>query len=116
VPTPEDLAQRQLDTFNTHDLEGFLPVFADDVEIRSLTSGEVVLRGMGAFRERYESYFASNPAAHAELAGRLVLGRFVIDHERIALDAGPPTSEALAVYEVEGDRIARMWFIESDET
>lgn len=112
MPTPEELATIQLDTFNAHDLEAFLPVFSDDVEIRNLIDGSLVLRGIDAFRERYAAVFRDQPNVHAALTGRLVLSRFVVDQERLTGgDDGSP-QEALAVYEVAGDRIVRMWFIE----
>ena len=71
--------------------------------------------GIEAFRERYAAVFRDRPRVHAELAGRLVLGRFVIDHERITDGDEHSPDEALAIYEVDGDRISRMWFIEPAE-
>ena len=40
------------------------------------------------------------------------MDRYVIDHERITDGDGHPPDEALAIYEVDGDQIRRMWFIE----
>ena len=111
MPTPEELAQLQLDTFNAHDLEAFLPPFADDVEIVDLLDGTVTLRGIDAFRERYAAVFRDRPLVHAELAGRMVLGRYVVDHERLTDGDEHPPEEALAIYEIDGDRITRMWFL-----
>ena len=108
---PEELAQRQLDTFNAHDLEAFLPVFSNDVEIVNLLDGSVTLRGIEGFREQYAALFRDRPYVHAELAGRLVLERYAVDQERITDGDEHPPDEALAIYEVEGDQIVRMWFI-----
>lgn len=112
MPTPGELAQHQLDTFNAHDLDAFLPGFSDDVEILDLRSGSLVLRGIEAFRERYAAVFRDRPRVRADLAGRLVMDRYVIDHERITDGDEHPPDEALAIYEVDGDQIRRMWFIE----
>jgi hypothetical protein len=111
VTTPEGLAQAQLDTFNAHDLAAFLPAFADDVEIIDLLDGSVILRGIDAFRERYAAVFRDRPRVHAELVGRLVLGRYVVDQERLTDGDEQPPEAALAIYEVDGPQIVRMWFL-----
>ena len=112
MTTPEELAQNQLETFNAHDMAGFLPSFTDDVEIIDLVSGSVILRGIDAFRERYEAVFRDRPLVRADLVARMVLGRYVVDHERLTDGEEHPPEQALAIYQVEGDRISRMWFIE----
>ena len=106
-----ELAQRQLDTFNAHDLEAFLPDFTDDVQILDLFDGSVTLRGIAAFRERYAAVFRERPHIQAELAGRMVVDRYVIDHERLMDGDEGPTQDAIAIYEVHGEQIARMWFL-----
>ena len=110
--TLEELAQSQLDTFNAHDMAGFLPSFTEDVEIIDLVTGAVVLRGIDAIRERYEDVFRDRPLCRADLVSRIIMGRYVVDHESITDGDEHPPEEALAIYEVEGDRIGRMWFVE----
>jgi hypothetical protein len=110
-PTPEELAQRQLDTFNDHDLEPFCAVFADDVEIIELPAGTMSLRGIDAFRARYAEVFRDRPRVHAALVGRLVMGSYVVDQESITDGDEHPPEDALAIYQVDGDRIVRMWFV-----
>lgn len=114
MPSPEDVVQRQLEAFNDHDLEGLLPLFAADVVIHDLVDGSIVLRGIAAFRERYVRVFEQRPQVKAELAGRLTLGPFVIDRERLTDGDAHPPEDALAIYEVEGDVVVRMWFIEPE--
>lgn len=112
--SPEEIVQRQLDTFNDHDLEGFMPLFDEDVVIYDLLDGHVVLQGIEAFRRRYVEVFRDRPLVRAELAGRIVLGHIVIDHERLTDGDEHPPEEALAIYEVEGDVVTRMWFVEPE--
>lgn len=114
VVEPAVVVQRQLDAFNDHDLEAFLPLFTNDVVIHDLVDGSVVLRGMPAFRARYERVFTERPLVRADLVGRLALGAFVIDRERLTDGADHPPEDALAIYEVVGGLIARMWFIEPE--
>jgi len=111
MATPAELAQHQLDTFNDHDLDGFLPVFAEDVVIVNLADGTEILRGIDAFRERYAAAFRDRPGVHAELVGRLVMDRYVVDQERVSDGDDDPAGDALAIYEVEDGLIVRMWFL-----
>jgi hypothetical protein len=112
--SPEEIVQRQLDTFNNHDLDAFLPLFAEDVVIYDLLDGHVVLRGIGSFRRRYVEVFRDRPLVRAELRGRIVLDRIVVDHERLTDGDAHPPEEALAIYEVDGDVVTRMWFVEPE--
>lgn len=112
--TPEEVVQRQLDAFNDHDLDALLPFFTDDVVIWDLVDGSIVLQGIDAFRARYERVFGERPLVRAELAGRLTLGSFVIDRERLTDGEEHPPEDALAIYEVDGDLVCRMWFIEPE--
>ena len=110
--SPEAVVQRSLDTFNDHDLEAFLPLFADDVLILDLLDGHEILRGMEAFTDRYARAFAEDPEIHADLLGRIVMGHLVVDHESLRRSPDRPAEEALVVYETEGRQITRMWFVE----
>ena len=68
--------------------------------------------GMAQLRERYAARFA-DPNLHAVVVKRIVMGNFVIDHEKVTrmFPEGPGTLDAVAMYEVQGQRIARVWFI-----
>jgi hypothetical protein len=112
--SPVEVVQRQLDAFNGHDLEAFMPLFAEDVVIYDLLDGHVVLRGIDSFRERYVEVFRERPLVRAELGGRLALGRIVVDHEHLTDGDQHPPEEALAIYEVEGEVVTRMWFVEPE--
>jgi hypothetical protein len=114
MPTPEQVVQLQLDAFNDHDLDAFLPLFAADVVIFDLIDGSVVLQGIDAFRERYIAVFRDRPLVRAELVGRMTLGTFVVDRERLTDGPDHPPEDALAIYEVERDVVTRMWFIEPE--
>ena len=112
--SPVEIVQRQLDAFNDHDLEAFMPLFAEDVVIYDLLDGHVVLRGIDSFRERYVEVFRERPLVRADLGGRLALGNIVIDLEHLTDGDEHPPEEALAIYEVEGDVVTRMWFVEPE--
>ena len=67
---------------------------------------------MEAFTKRYTDAFATQPQIRADLLGRIVTGRIVVDHEALRATPDAPVEEALVVYEAAGDKISRMWFIE----
>ena len=96
---PSAIVQRQLDAYNAHDLAAFVACFTDDVQVFRMPATEPALRGRDALRDFYGRERFNRPALHAELVARLVVGRKVIDHERIAgLDDAPRV--AIAVYAV----------------
>lgn len=45
MPTPLDLAQRQLDAYNARDLDRFLANFSDDVKSYRMPALELALMG-----------------------------------------------------------------------
>jgi hypothetical protein len=111
VTTPAALlAQRQLDAYNAHDLEAFLACYTEDVEVRDVRAGTVMLQGREALRARYGPLFA-RPALHAALVSRTALGEDVaIDVEKVrGLRDGEV--DAVAIYERRADLIARVWFV-----
>ena len=107
----EVLAQRQLDAYNEQDIEAFLAVYADDVAVRTFPSGELTYRGIDKMRARYSALFEANPNNHAALLSRLVKGNVVIDHEHVTGRANGVESEAIAMYEVDGEKIVKVWFV-----
>ena len=108
---PEAIVQAQLEAYNARNLNAFLATYAEDAELFEHPS-KLLASGMAELRERYAARFAE-PNLQALVLKRIVLGNFVIDHERVTrmFPAGPGTLEAVAMYEVKGQRITRVWFI-----
>lgn len=104
------LAQRQLDAYNTHDLEAFAACFAADVEAFALPSMELLFSGREALRERYGPYFENKRPAATLTSPRIALSSFAIDAEHVVLADGKEL-EAVALYHVEDGLIRRLWFI-----
>lgn len=109
--TPEQLAQKQLDAYNRQNIDEFVSVYDSDVIVMDFPSNELTLSGIEAFRMRYDQLFKQNPNQHAELKQRLVKGNIVIDHEYVTGRASGIDSEAIAIYEVENDKIKKVWFV-----
>lgn len=81
--TPERCVQAQLDAYNAHDLAGFLACYADDACLNRPPASAPVLAGKAAIADFYARERFALPDLHADLVGRLVAGKQVIDHERI---------------------------------
>ncbi len=102
------VVQRQLDAYNARDLAAFVACYRDDVRVYRPPAPEPALAGKPAFAEFYRTQRFSLPALHAEVVNRIVLGRRVIDHERITGVRAEPL-EIAVVYEIADGRIATMW-------
>jgi len=108
----EAIVQGQLDAYNAQDIEAFIPHFADDITVSDL-NGEPNLTGLDAYRERHVKMFAQFPGNRAELVSRTVIGRTVIDHERVLRSPDATPFEVAAIYTFAGDKIARVDFVKA---
>ena len=108
VSSPEVLVQRQLDAYNARDLAAFLATYADSITIYDFPD-QLLMRGKSEVRSRYSVLFEETPNLHAEIKNRIILGNKVIDQEYVRV--GERYIEAVAIYEVAGDKIARVTFV-----
>jgi len=106
------VVQGQLDAYNAQDIEAFVIHFADDITVADLNA-EPNLRGLDAYRERHVGLFAQHPQNRAELLSRTVIGRTVIDHERVFRTPDATPFEVAAIYTFADDKIARVDFVKA---
>lgn len=99
--SPEIVVQRQLDAYNSKDLEGWLGTYAPDARQHEL-GGKVLAEGHEQIRARTAPRF-SEPNLHARLIRREVFGNVVVDHEDVIRTflEGPGRIELVCVYVVE---------------
>ena len=110
--TPETIIQRQLETYNARDIEGFMALFSDDVELHNQADGRLVADGKSAVRDLYTNLFLKSPNLHSKLLNRMVLGNTVIDHEKITGRMGNDDAiELIVIYELKGLKIYRVTVI-----
>ena len=105
--------QAQLDAYNAHDVARFVACYIEDVQIFRLPGTAPVMTGRAAMAEHYSKHRFNIPTLHAELVNRMVMGNKVIDHERIHGVREAPY-EAAAIYEVQGNLIKTVWFLNPD--
>jgi hypothetical protein len=111
---PVDVVQRQLETYNRRDLEGFCELFAEDAQIFDLGATVPTFTGKEAIRTRYRELFDRSPTLHSSVLNRTALGRVVVDLEHITGRNGSPGVFAvLAIFEVDAGKIQRVHFARS---
>jgi hypothetical protein len=104
APGAEAVFRRQVDAFNTRDLEQYLATFAPDAVVHGVTDG-LPLRGRDELRRHYTVRLA-DPCLHCEALEVLVWpGGWVIARERVTSSAG--ASEVTAMFAVVGGAITR---------
>jgi hypothetical protein len=108
VLSPAATVQKQIELFNAHDLEGFLALFSEDVEVSAIP-GNQAPTGKAQLRELYAQRFKANPDLHASAEAQILSGTFVIQKEKIKGRAGKEALEAVVVYQVKAGKIIRMW-------
>lgn len=107
--SPVDLVQRQLDAYNSQDLEAFCATYAEGCLIADL-NGAITQSGRAEIRARYAKMFAEFPENHARLVSRMALGDVVIDQEDVVRGPNGPRLDAIAIYTVKNGLIARVDF------
>ena len=113
---PELVVQRQLDAYNTRDLDTLLTIYAENAEMFEHPS-KLLASGSAQLRERFGVRF-KEPDLHALLRRRIVMGNIVVDHEEVTRNfpEGKGTLELIMIYEVQRGRIARAWSIAGAKT
>ncbi|MBM2817064.1 MAG: amidohydrolase [Ignavibacteria bacterium] len=109
--SPQDLAQIQLNAYNARDLDAFLSVYAQDVELYMFPDS-LIYKGIDKFREVYSNLFSNSTNLHCKLMNRIVDKNFVIDNEYVTgLSNNRPPRYAVAMYEIADGLIKRVWFL-----
>lgn len=106
-PSPEMLAQQQLNAYNAHDLEAFLEPYADDVEIYRFPD-KLLYKGKTEMRTQYQ-FVTKTPELFCRLVNRIVHGNMVVDQEEVA-GFGNRLVHATAIYIIEEGKIKRVYF------
>jgi hypothetical protein len=113
---PEKVVQRQLDAYNARDIDALMATYAENIELFEHPS-KLLASGAAQVRER-QSARLEEPNLHATLIKRMVMGNVVIDQERVTrtFPEGTGSIELVAIYEVQGERIAKAWFLFGPKT
>jgi hypothetical protein len=106
----EAVVARQLDAYNARDIDAFMAAWREDAEYFEHPD-RLLARGAAEIRIRHEIRF-KEPDLHGKLIARFSVDNLVIDREMVTRNfpEGRGTVDVIAIYQVEGDRIARAWF------
>jgi hypothetical protein len=108
---PSQIVQRQLDAYNSRDIEAFLSAFAEDAQATELGADAPSQKGKTELRSRYAELFANSPHLYSEVVTRTCFAHIVVDLERITgRNGSSEVYEVLAIYEVRGGLITRVYF------
>jgi hypothetical protein len=107
--TPEQAVQHQLDAYNARDLERFVAVYSDDIQVFRPPAVEPAMVGKAQFADFYAQNRFNLPGLRADLVNRIVAGNKVVDHERV-WGVRENAFEVAVVYEVVGGLIRTVWF------
>lgn len=122
--SPLTVVQRQLDTYNARDIDGFAATFATDCMGFDLDSasgfdpmnpshahaGSIRFAGNQGLRERYGPQFVTYPKQHSTVVSRTIVGEFVFDLEYITGMPDRADFHMMAIYRVRNGFIDRAWF------
>lgn len=105
---PENIVQKQLDAYNERDIDAFMATYSDDVKLYNFPKN-LTTDGNLEMQEGYTEFFTSTPDLQCEIKSRIVIGNKVIDEEQVT--ANGKTFSAVAIYEVENGKIAKVTFL-----
>lgn len=100
----------QIAAYNAHDVERFLATYAESVVVQNL-GDTVKVEGKAALRRSTEEWFRRAPQVRSEVVNRMVMGPFVVDHERLTGAPADSPLEVVGIFEVRDSLIRRVWFI-----
>jgi len=107
---PIRVAEKQIETFNRKDLDGFMALYADDATVMEFPSSKVLAQGKAAIRQRYEPMFKAATTPPVRVEPRVVDGAFVLDYERWAAKPGE-RNHAVWMYDIRGGLIRKAWTV-----
>lgn len=114
--TPEQVVQKQLETYNNRDIDGFMSVIDQNITMHNFSTGEITLTGYDACKKVYAALFEASPKLYSKILTRTVFDNKVIDHEYITGRKGSDTPiELVLIYEVNHKKITKITVLRKQE-
>jgi hypothetical protein len=104
---PVQVVQLQLEAYNEGDIDKFMSVFSEDIELWTLGESQPWSKGFDAVKTVYANLFKNSPDLHSVVLNRSVIGNKVIDYERITGRNGGDELMLVMIYEVRDGKIFR---------
>ena len=109
TPSAESIVQRQFESYNAHDLDGFMETFAPEMWL--LPEQAPLLAGKDEVRRYYREHRFNHAGLQAILLNRMIMGDTVIDHEQLIGLEIDHVIEAIAIYRIVDGLIQHVCFI-----
>lgn len=104
----ESIVKEQVEAYNDRDIEAFSETYSRYVELFNFPK-ILTLQGKPNLEYKYGPLFKNTPDLYADIKNRIVLGNKVIDEESVTMNG--EVFRAVAIYEVENGKIAKVTFI-----
>ncbi|MEO0504525.1 MAG: nuclear transport factor 2 family protein [Bacteroidota bacterium] len=102
------VVDRQVETYNARDLDGFAACYAEDVVVKRFPK-DTLYTGRETMKTNYKQFFERTQKTSVEVLQRIAIGPYVIDKEKALVD-GEITYQ-VAIYTLKNGEIADMTFI-----
>jgi uncharacterized protein (TIGR02246 family) len=106
---PEEIVQKQVEAYNSRDIEAFLSFYSEDVKIYTFPN-KLETDGKAAMRESYASFFKNAKVLDCKIVKRIVRKNKVIDEELVKYNN--TEFSGVAIYELENGKIVKVTFFE----
>ena len=107
--TPEQVVQKNLESYNSRDIRRFIETFSTDITLYTFPDPEPTLEGLEAIKNFYSRLFEASPKLHSTILKRIVFQNKIIDHESIVGRQGSDIAlEIVVIYEVNEGKICRL--------
>lgn len=111
---PVEVVDEQIRAYVAGDIDAFAATYEEDALCAYWPAGEIRARNRAEIHAVWGAQFERSSRTF-RLAGRIVMDRFVIDHEDVTFTPPGQRVEAIAVYLVGPERIARVWFLRTPD-
>lgn len=111
--SPEHIVQKQVESFNSGNLDAFVNCYSEAVLVRNFPN-DTSFVGKPNMRKSYRRFMDNNPEAKVEVVKRIVIGNKVIDEEIATV--GAKIHQQAAIYEIENGLITSMTFIHDNQS
>ena len=105
--TPLEIVNKRMALYNNHDFQGFIKLYADDVEIYTYPN-QLLATGTDNLASIFEPKFAAK-SIKVEIVSQMNNGNYVINHE-IVTEEGKDT-KYVSIYEVINGLIKTVKFV-----
>lgn len=110
----QNLLTKELNAYNSRDLETFLSCYHPDIEIFDQLTGKIMMSGKEQMAPTYQQMFDASPNLHAKILNTMLMENFYVGHEEVIGINGKETLFAIATYQFQDNLIRRVWFLKKD--